>query len=86
LGKLLELSSTPFVGATSIWIIDKLIMGFLILIEENLRTGGTRTHDKGKNYWMQNFDCKNLMEINASRILKYRLKWPLISRNFMGVN
>jgi hypothetical protein len=52
MGETLELSSIPFVGATLIWIIDKLIMGFLILIEENLRTGETYTHDKGQKYWM----------------------------------
>jgi len=49
---MLELSNTPFVGATLIWITDKLIMGFLILIQENLRRVGTYTHDKGKKYWM----------------------------------
>ena len=48
MAEMLELLSTPSVGATLIWITDKLIMGFLILIKENLRTGGTYTHDTGK--------------------------------------
>jgi hypothetical protein len=47
---MLELSSTTSVGATLIGITDKLITGFLILIQENLRRGGTFTQDKGKNY------------------------------------
>jgi len=52
MGETFELSSMPVVEATLIWIIDKLIMGFLILIEENVRTGGTPTFDKRKKYWM----------------------------------
>jgi hypothetical protein len=47
---MLELSNTTSVGATLIGITDKLIMGFLVLIQENLRTGGTFTQDEGKNY------------------------------------
>lgn len=52
LGEMLELPSTTSVGATLIGITDKLIMSFLVLIQENLRTSGTYTHDKGNNYWM----------------------------------
>jgi len=52
MGETLELSSVPFVGGTLIRILEKLIMGFLILIEENLRTGETYTHDKGQKNWM----------------------------------
>jgi hypothetical protein len=47
LGEILQLSSTLAFGTTLIWITDKLNMDFPILIYENVRTGGTNTHDKG---------------------------------------